>query len=215
VKAFGILIAVLLVLFLLGQIRIGGRAEYSAGGFKVWVKIGRIFVQIFPGKPKKEAGAAKKNKPKKEKRKPKAAEQPTPTAVEKVGGALEYARTLLPILLDGAGRLWQKLRVDRLELELTAGSRDPADAAMLYGRANAALGAIWYPLTNAFHVRDGSARVRLDFDAPTMTLYAHAVLSFKLGQLLCIGIYFGLKALKGFLSLRTHQKEQRQQRKAV
>ena len=105
--------------------------------------------------------------------------------------------------------------MDRLELELTAAAADPADAALLYGQANAALGAFWYPLTEAFRVKDGTARVNLDFEGQTPTLYANAALSFTLGQLVWLGIYFGLRALRAFLAVRKQQKMKRQQRKAV
>ena len=132
-----------------------------------------------------------------------------------MGGTLEYARELLPILLEAAGQCRRKLRVDRLELLLTAAASDPADAALLYGQANAALGAFWYPLTEAFRVKDGTARVNLDFERQTPALYANAALSFRLGQLVWLGIYFGLRALRAFLAVRKQQKTKRQQRKAV
>jgi len=207
-KALLIPAVILLVLFLLGQIRIGGRAQYSETGAFLWLRIGGVNIQMYPSKPKGE----KKPKRKKPAKDPEAEKVGT---LEKAGGALEYARELLPILLEAAGQCRQKLRVDRLELELTAAAADPADAALLYGQANAALGAFWYPLTEAFRVKDGTARVNLDFEGQTPTLYANAALSFTLGQLVWLGIYFGLRALRAFLAVRKQQKMKRQQRKAV
>ena len=159
-------------------------------------------------KPKKKPSPPKKpKKPKKEK-------PPTPLP-EKVGGALEYAQALLPVGMEAAKGMWRGLRVDDLELELTAGSPDPADAAMLYGRANAALGALWTPLTRAFHVKDGRARVRLDFDAPGVTVYGTAALSIKIGTAVWIGLRAGVKALMGILAARRRLKIKRRQRKAA
>ena len=117
--------------------------------------------------------------------------------------------------LEAAKGLWRDFRIDTLELELTAGSSDPADAAMLYGQANAALGALWLPLTKAFHVKDGAARVRLDFDSPGMTVYGLASFSLKLGNIVWIGLRAGVKALFGALAAKKRLKLKRQQRKAA
>ena len=154
-RAVFTLAIVVLILLLVGQIRVGGRAEFNAEGFFLWVRLGKIKIKVLPMKPKEP----KPKKPtKKEPKEPKKEKPPTPLP-EKIGGALEYAQALLPVALEAAGGMLRGLRVDTLELELTAGSPDPADAAMLYGQANAALGALWYPLTKAFRVKDGTARV--------------------------------------------------------
>ena len=207
-KALFILAAVVLVLLLIGQIRVGGQAEFNAEGFFLWVRVGKLRIKILPMKPKGEKSKEpkKKKKPKKSKKKkrPGEAEQekpPTPLP-ERLGGALEYARELLPVAVDAACGMLRGLRVDNLNLELTAGSPDPADAAMLYGQANAALGALWHPLTTAFRVKDGSARVKLDFDAPGMTVYGAAGLSIKIGTVVWIGLRAGFRALFGVLAAR-------------
>jgi hypothetical protein len=119
------------------------------------------------------------------------------------------------VALEAAEGLWRGFAIDTLELELTAGSSDPADAAMLYGNANAALGALWIPLTRAFHVKDGTARVKLDFDAPGITVYALASFSLKLGRVVWVGLRAGVKALIGALAARRRLKLKRQQRKAA
>ena len=214
-RAAAILAAVVLVLFLIGQVRVGGQAEFSADGFFLWIRLGRFKIKILPMKPK-EGKPEKPEKPKKKKepRKPKKERPPTPLP-EKIGGALEYAQALLPVALEAAGGMLRGLRVDVLELELTAGGSDPADTAMLYGQANAALGALWYPLTKAFKVKDGTARVKLDFDAPGTTVYGTAALSIKIGTAVRVGLRAGVKALFGALAARKRLKIKRQQRKAA
>ena len=199
-KALFVLAVLVLILLLLGQVRVGGRAEFSAEGFFLWIRLGRFKLKILPAGPKEEK-IGKPKKPKKEK-------PPTPLP-EKIGGALEYAQALLPVALEAAKGMWRGLRVDVLELELTAGGSDPADAAMLYGQANAALGALWHPLTRAFHVKDGTARVKLDFDAPGTTVYGQAALSVKIGTLVWIGLGAGWKALFGALAARKRLKRKR------
>ena len=220
-RAVYILAAVVLVLFLIGQVRVGGRAVFNADGFFLWIRLGRFQLKLLPMTPKAEKPPKpqkpkkpKKPKKKKEPRKSKKEKPPVPLP-EKLGGALEYAQALLPVALEAAQGMWRGLRVDTLELELTAGGSDPADAAMLYGQANAALGALWYPLTKAFHVKDGTARVRLDFDAPGTTVYGQAALSIKIGTVTWIGLRAGVKALIGALAARKRLKIKRQQRKAA
>ena len=214
-RAVFILAVVVLVLLLIGQVRVGGRAEFNKDGFFLWVRLGRFHIKILPMAPKeKKPPRPKKPKKKKEPKKPKKEKEPVPLP-EKLGGALEYAQALLPVGLEAAKGLWNGLRVDKLELELTAGGSDPADAAMLYGQANAALGALWYPLTKAFHVKDGAARVKLDFDAPGTTVYGQASLSIKIGTAVWIGLRAGVKALFGALAARKRLKIKRQQRKAA
>ena len=212
-KALFVLAVLVLILLLLGQVRVGGRAEFSEKGFFLWIRLGRFKLKILPAGPKEEKiGKPKKPKKEKEPKKPKKEKPPTPLP-EKIGGALEYAQALLPVALEAAKGMWRGLRVDVLELELTAGGGDPADTAMLYGQANAALGALWYPLTRAFHVKDGTARVKLDFDAPGTTVYGQAALSVKIGTLVWIGLGAGWKALFGVLAARKRLKRKR--RKAV
>ena len=80
---------------------------------------------------------------------------------------------------------------------------------MLYGEANAALGALWFPLTKAFKVKDGRARVKLDFDAPGITVYGAAALSIKTGTVVWIGLRAGFKALFGALAVRKRLKLKR------
>ena len=214
-RAVYILAAVVLVLFLIGQVRVGGRAVFNADGFFLWIRLGRFQLKLLPMTPKAEKPPKpqkpkkpKKPKKKKEPRKSKKEKPPVPLP-EKLGGALEYAQALLPVALEAAKGMWRGLRVDVLELELTAGGADPADAAMLYGQANAALGALWHPLTKAFHVKEGAARVKLDFDAPGTTVYGQAELSIRIGTVVWIGLRTGWKALFGALAAKKRLKLKR------
>ena len=209
-RALQVLAVIALILFLIGQVRVGGRAEFNAQGFFLWIRLGRLHIRVRPMKPRTEKPPKEPKKPKKPQKpqKPKKEREPVPLP-ERIGGALEYAQALLPVGLEAAGGMLRGLRMDTLELELTAGSTDPADAAMLYGEANAALGALWFPLTKAFKVKDGRARVKLDFDAPSMTVYGAAALSIKIGTVVWIGLRAGFKALSGALAVKKRLKLKR------
>jgi len=225
---------VLLVLFLIGQLRVGVRAEYNAEGVFAWARLGPVELRVFPLPAKKEKPPErkkekppKKEKPKAEKPKPEEPEKPgaggpkaekpeakTPLS-EKVGGAVDYALALLPVALDAAGQFVRKLRIDLLRIELTAGSPDPADAALRYGQAVAVLGAIWGPLTRAFHVRDGEARALVDFTTDRMTVYGAASLSLKLGQIVWLALWAGWRALWAFLRVRRERRAEKKENFSV
>lgn len=207
-----ILLCVLIVLFLIGQIRVGCKVVYDHEGIQAWVRAASFYIRVFPLKKTEEEKPKKEKKPKKPKEKK---EKPPAAVSEKLGGALGYVQSLLPVLLDAVKYFTHKLQVDELHMKLVAGGPDPADAAMLYGRASAALGALWYPLTHAFDVKDGYAKVDLDFEAQQMTLCATASLSLKSGQILWFAIYFGIRALSAFLRERKRQKNDEKLRKAV
>ncbi len=233
-KGWMIFAIVLLVLFLIGQVRVGVRAEYSAGGFFAWARLGPAELRVFPLPAKKEKPPKrKKEKPKKPEKpkteKPKTdvpekpgaeeskAEEPEAKVPlsEKVGGAVDYALALLPVALDAAGQFVKKLRIDRLRLELTAGSPDPADAALRYGQAVAVLGAIWGPLTRTFHVRDGEARALVDFTTDRMTVYGAASLSLKLGQIVRLALWAGWRARWAFLRVRRKRRAEKKENFSV
>ena len=119
-KALFVLAVLVLVLLLLGQVRVGGRAEFNVEGFFLWIRLGRFHIKLLPAKPKEEKEPQKPKEPRKKKpKKPKKERPPTPLP-QKIGGALEYAQALLPVALEAAKGMWRGLRVDVLELELTA-----------------------------------------------------------------------------------------------
>lgn len=49
-----VLLVIALILFLLGLIRVGGEAEYSAEGFWAKIRVGKLKFQVFPFPPKKK-----------------------------------------------------------------------------------------------------------------------------------------------------------------
>ena len=203
-----VLAVVLVLLWLVGQLRLGVGAEDRAEGLRVWLRTGPLRIGVFPLKKKKKPGKkARKEKP--------APEKPEPQPQEQAGGALEYAKALLPILLEAAGQFRRRLRVDKLRLKVTVGMDDPADAAMRYGQVSGALAVLWGTLNEAFDLRDGQASAAVDFDARETTVYALAALSLKLGQIARLGIYFGFRALRAFLRVRSRRKQEQKQRKAA
>lgn len=193
--------------FLLGQIRLGCSVEYSNEGPKVWICVGVVRIQVFP--VSKKTGKQKKAKPSKKEKKKATVENKKPSLTEKVGGALDYFERLFPIVVEALEHFRRKLQVDVLRIEMTFGAGDPADAALRYGQASAALGAWWYPLVEMLNVKDGYAETKPDFEADAMTVYLYGKLSLKAGQILWFVVYFGLRSLKAFLAVRKQHKRKK------
>lgn len=188
-----ILLGVVLVLFLLGRIRLGGEAEYSETGLLVKVRAGWLRIQVFPLKRKK-----KEKPPKPKKEKPEKEKKPRP----KGGGPLDLAKRYLPLVCEAAGELKRRIRIDKLYLDLTVASGDAANTAMTYGYANMALGMIWPLIEQNFEVKDPRLHTGVDFTAQSPTIYMDAAFSARLGQLVSFGLRFGWKALRLYMASR-------------
>lgn len=200
-----ITLLVVLILLLLGQIRVGTVVEYSAHGLLVQVRLGAMRIQVFPGKKKKKPVLKEKPKPSSTKK----------TSAKKKGGRLKLVLDFLPLVLDTVGRFRRKLRVDKLDVELTVGSDDPADAALQYGKANALLGSIWHPLTQALHVKDGHAHVELDFETKSPIIYIFASLSLRVNQGMALAVVFAVNALRILIRTKNKRNKPYEEREAV
>ena len=183
-----VLLVVLILLFLVGQIRLGGGAEYSAEGVKAHLQAGPFRFQVFP---RKEKGDKKERKKKPKKEKPPKEEEPK----SKAGGPVELVRAFLPLVCEAAGELKRRIRIDELRLDYTAGGRDAAQTAMTFGGSNAAVGMLLPLFQQNFDLKEYRVRTAVDFNAKGPTIYVYAALSAKLGQLVSFGLRFGLKFL--------------------
>lgn len=193
---------ILLALLLIGQIRIGAQVEYCADGLFVRVRVGGFLIPVFPAKKKENEKQRKKTKQTKEPGK-------------KKGGVLKLALDLIPLVLDTLKRFGKSLRVDKLDMELTFGAADPADAAIHYGQANALLGSVWQPITQTLHVVDGHAHVGVDFEEMRSSLYILADLSLTVARTLTLAAVFGWKALIILIRNRTGRIQRPEQGEAV
>ena len=196
-SALKILLAVFLVLFLLILIRVGGEAEYTADGALVRLRVGAFRVQVYPvRRPKREKKAQK------ERKKPeKAQSEPKP------GAPMELARRFLPLVGETAGALKRRIRIDRLFLDVTAGGRDAAAAALSFGRINGAVGMIWPIFEQNFDVRDHRIRTAVDFQSSGLTVSLSAAFSARLGQLISFAVRYGLKFFTCYRSAKSAPKQ--------
>lgn len=182
----GLIVAlcVLILLTVLLLLRVGVQVEYGRDTLAVRLRIGPGYLQVIPVKPRKKSKKTNPAKPAEEKRK-----------APPKGGTLKLICDFLPLVLRTIKRLCGKLRVDKLDMVLTAGAADPGDAALQYGRANAILGSLWQPIVTACHVVDGHARVDVDFETTHPEIYLLAGLSLRVGQILALAVVFAVQAL--------------------
>lgn len=176
-----VLLLIALILFLIGRIRLGGMVEYSVQGLLLKLRFGAFWFQLFPLKKRKE----KKPPKKKEKRKkPPKEKQEEPET--KKGGPIALVKQYLPLVGEAAGGMKKRITIDKLYLDYTSASQDAAGAAMAFGYANMAVGALWPVFEQNFVVEDHRFRTDVDFSAKSPTVYLNAELSVRIGQLISL-----------------------------
>ena len=150
----------------------------------------------FNKKPKKKKKPAKKAAPKQKKpapEKPAGEKKPNPLLSGGVDGILE----LLDLGVQTLGDLRRKLRVNELTLYVRiGGSDDPAKAAMGYGRAWAAIGAITPSLERLFVIKKRDIQPALDYTISNTQVDAHLVTTITIGRSLALALRAGIRFLK-------------------
>ncbi|MBE6956344.1 MAG: DUF2953 domain-containing protein [Ruminococcaceae bacterium] len=170
-----IILAIVLILLLL---RVGLHVEQQQDDLTVRVRVGS---KILPPNPQRIEKAKQTLDDWKE-------TQPD--------GDLALLRDFLPTILRTIVKLCGKVKVEKLDLTLIVGAENPYNAAVEYGRANALLGALWAPVVSLCRVKDGNARVSVDFQQKKPTFYLLADATVSAGQLLVIAIVFVGKLIK-------------------
>ncbi len=184
-----VILIILAVFYLIGMIRLGGRLKYGEAGFSVHILAGPVKIQVLPAPPRKP----KKAKPQKEK-KP-GPETPAKPKPEGRPGTLQRVMSVLPRILDAVGALKRRIRIDDVDLTLIWGGTDPASIAIGYGRANAALGALWPLVENNFKVKRRSLDIRMDYGRTEPAVEVTAAFTLTLGQVLTLAVWHGGRVL--------------------
>ena len=190
------LLVIFAVLVLIGCIPVGVDARYSADGVFLTAKLGPFLLQLLPQKPKKKP---KKRKPqqKQSKKTPAKAEPQAKKPNPLLSGGVDGLMQLLDLAFDTLGDLRRKLRVNELTLYvLIGGADDPAKAAMGYGRAWAAIGAITPSLERLFVIKKRDIRPALDYTISNTQIDAHLVTTITIGRSLALALRAGIRFLK-------------------
>ena len=204
---FWIAAAVLLALAILP---LGIRIRYNEAGFFLKVIVGPIKITVFPRRKKPENRKPREKKPDKEHKleQPKTSvpeEQQQPDAQpeqQEKGGSLTRFLPLIQLGLEFLGDLRRKLRLDNLYLRLILACDDPCDLAVNYGRTWAAVGNLIPQLERLFVIKKRDIQVECDFTASETRVAAHLDITITLGRLLVLAIYYGIRVLIEFLSMK-------------
>lgn len=187
-----ILLIILLLLLLVSLVPLGVQARYDQEGFLAFVKVWFLRLQVYPAKEKRK----KDEPPKKPKEKPPQAEE------HPKGGALDLVRAALPLVKPALAGIKKRLTIQDLELHVAWAASNPADAAMGYGSANAALGMLWAVIQENFKVKKSRLGCSVDFDAPSPTVYLNAALTMRLGQMVTLGVPLLVRFLRNSVRIK-------------
>ena len=195
----------LAILLILAWLPLGATVRYNDRGLLLKIIAGPARIQLLP----KQAKSEKKEKPKKEKKPAKRSAAPqkkdTPEDAEK-GGPITDFLPLVKTALDLLNAFRKKLRINHLYLKLIMAADDPCDLAVNYGRANAAMGNLLPRLERCFVIKKRDIQIECDFEAGESVILARADLTITLGRLLGILVWYGVKALKQYLSIQKKRK---------
>ena len=205
--ALWIVLALLALLTLLNLLRVGVSAGYEAQAFSVSARVGPLTIPDWPRPPAEEPKKPKKEKPPKE---PKAPQEQTKEKELDFDTILALAK----LALKAAGSFRRKLTVELFRLVFVAGSSDPYETAMQSAYVQAALGSLRPLAERALHIQERDVQVGADFTADKPRIEARLTLTIRIGQIVAIGVVFGVGYLKLMLQKKKAAKAQTQQNAA-
>lgn len=180
------------VLFGLFWLPIGIRAVYREENSGVWLLIGPFKFLLYPEKKEKE-----QSKNVSDRKNPKDKKQ---------GGSYNNFFSIARIVLEFLSQFRRKLRVKNLELKLTLAGDDPADLAINYGRAWAAVGALTPQLERLLTIKKRDIQVLCDFVGNKTHVFAKIDATIDLGSFLYLLMRHGSKTFKQLFSSENLQK---------
>jgi hypothetical protein len=187
----GWLIALVLVSAIL-FFPLGFSAIYRQNDPGVWLLIGPLHFRVYPGKEKKKKSIQSSSQKKK-------------TDLLKGGRYSDFlpiARTLYAFL----GEFRRRILVKRLEFKIILAGEDPADLAINYGSACAAVGNIIPRVDRLFHIKKRNIEVNCDFSAEETLVYARIDATLTLMRAAHLLSKHGIKIIKQLLELKKLRK---------
>ena len=192
-------------LLVLAWIPLGIRVSYGEAGFEARVIAGPVKITLFPRKKRKkkpkttdssEKTTQETTKASSEKKRPKTETTEKDEPGMQSGGDLERFVPWIRLALDFLGALRRKIRLDNLYLHVVLAGDDPCDLAVNYGRAWAVVGDLLPKLERVFVIGKRDIQVNCDFAAEKITVSARGDMTITLGRTLCLGVIYGIRALK-------------------
>ena len=210
------MIALLVVLVFLTALLLtplGARACYVENTLYLYLRIGHFYKKLLPKKKKKKE-KPKKEKKKKEKKPKKPKEEKPGEAAKKKKKPISFFLRLAKMALSSSKIFFRSIVIDRLNARVIYAGPDPANTAITYGRAAAALENA-QPILQKFKALK-RYDVQLNVDFCRDKLFAEVEISFMLWSLFGMVFSLGFAFLKMMISDKRKQiKENRAQKKEL
>lgn len=193
----GILLALILLLLLL---RVGMVVSFGERT-EVTVKAGPVHLRLLPRPEKKKA---EKKKDKKEK----AGEKKDKPASEKVKGSIsrETISTAIPVFWEALKKALamtrRRIKISPLSVSVVIGGDDPADAAILLGKAEAVMWTVMPQLERLVRMPDPHIHLEGNFNGGATKVEGTVGASCLVWDLTVIGLAAGVPVLKWFLKFQ-------------
>lgn len=171
---------------------LGFSAIYRQDNPGVWLLIGPLRFRVYPGNKKKQK-PEKQTSGKKDKNQSK-------------GGSYRDFLPVVRTIYTFLGEFRRKIRVKRLELKVILAGDDPADLAVNYSRAWAALGSLTPQLEQLFVIKKRNLEVECDFVAEETLIYARIDATLTVVRTLHLLSKHGIKIIKQLLELKKLRK---------
>lgn len=185
------------VIILLGFLPVGICAVYGENGASVKLIFGPVRVLLYPRKPKGQKKPRQKKEPD---------EVLKPATGKKAGGKLADFLPLVDVVLEFLKDFHRCLRVQFLEMKLLLAGGDPSSLAINYGRAWAALGNLLPIVEQLITIRKRDLDISCDFVEKETKIYVRADLTLRLGSLLRIALWRGLRILFKYYEITNKRK---------
>lgn len=170
---------------------LGFSAIYRQNDPGVWLLIGPLRFRVYPGNQKRKSKKSNQEKEKKDTSK---------------GGSYKDFWPVVRTIYAFLGEFRRKILVRRLELKVILAGDDPADLAVNYGRAWAALGSLIPQLERLFVIKKRNLEVECDFTAEETLIYARIDVTLTVARTLHLLSKHGIRIIKQLLELKKLRK---------
>lgn len=216
-------IVLLIVVLLIQSVTV--TVDYESGK-EFELKAKYLFFTVFrlpekPKKKKKKKTVKNKNKPKKQKTPPEEKQpetlpetdhmdsppetEETPKAEEKETAKPKKTKSKIDFdtikqMISNAKppmlRLFRKIRVKQIYIDILVGGEDAAKTALNYGKFNIAVNGFLCWLTNTLTVEVKEVNIEADFSKEESDLFAHAKIKLRLSTMIACAIWFIGRTMK-------------------
>ena len=172
----------------------------------VAVKIGPAKITVLPQQEKK-----KKPKKKKKEKTKKTAEKPAKKKEKKkLPFTFSDIRSAVPVLFEALkkalGKIRRRMRIDPLDVCVIFAGDDPAKVAEMFGWANSAMWAMMPQLERLLQIPDPHIHLGVDYERYDLHAEGRVGVTFRVGDLIVIGLTLAVPALKWYLGWRKEVK---------